>query len=117
MSEGLHQTHERWGLGTELLWAFEVRVLITATISIIVFTALTRGINPPSNVVRVDPKTLHLSGEVAEQNLGTVVTVDGTVTALIITTQFIQFLMGAGDAADPPHQSAAGKEVAAGRPV
>jgi hypothetical protein len=29
----------------------------------VVFTALTENINPPSNVERVDPKTLHLSGE------------------------------------------------------
>ena len=45
------------------------------------FTALTRDINPPSNVERVDPKTLHLSGEFAEHNLGTSVGPDGRVTA------------------------------------
>ena len=39
----------------------------------IVFTAITININPPSNVERIDPKTLHLSGEFAEQNLGTTV--------------------------------------------
>ena len=44
----------------------------------IVFTALTRDINPPSNVERIDPKTLHLSGEFAEHNLGTTVGPDGT---------------------------------------
>jgi cytochrome c oxidase subunit 2 len=88
MSEGLHRTHEGRVLGTELLWAFGVGVLVTATLSMIVFTALTRDINPPSNVERVDPKTLHLSGEFAEQNLGTVVA-DGTVTARIIATQFM----------------------------
>ena len=89
MSEGIRQTHERRVLGTELLWAFGVGVLVTATLSLIVFTALTRGINPPSNVERVDPKTLHLSGEFAEQNLGTVVAADGIVTARIIATQFM----------------------------
>src|SRR5499427_7488756 len=89
MSEGLHRTHEGRVLGTELLWAFGVGVLVTATLSMIVFTALTRDINPPSNVERVDPKTLHLSGEFAEQNLGTVVAADGTVTARIIATQFM----------------------------
>src|SRR5215471_692405 len=89
MSEGLQQTHERRVLGTELLWAFGVGVLVTATLSLIVFTALTRGINPPSNVERVDPKTLHLSGEFAEQNLGTVVAAEGAVTARIIATQFM----------------------------
>ena len=89
MSDRSHEIPERWVLRTELLWAFGVGVLVAATISIIVFTALTRNINPPSNVERVDPKTLHLSGEFAEQNLGTVVAADGTVTARIIATQFM----------------------------
>ena len=89
MSDRSHEIPERWILHTELLWAFGVGVLVAATISIIVFTALTRNINPPSNVERVDPKTLHLSGEFAERNLGTVVAADGTVTARIIATQFM----------------------------
>ena len=55
----------------------------------IVFTALTRNINPPSNVERIDPKTLHLSGEFAEQNLGTSVGADGSVTVRAIATQFM----------------------------
>jgi hypothetical protein len=42
--------HERRILGTELLWAFGVGVLIAATLSMVVFTALTMGMNPPSNV-------------------------------------------------------------------
>src|SRR5215469_3774326 len=89
MSERPHETHERWILGTELIWAFGVGVLVAATIGIVVFTALTLNINPPSNVERIDPKTLHLSGEFAEQNLGTVVAADGAVTARIIATQFM----------------------------
>lgn len=88
MSEA-HAAHERRILGTELLWAFGVGVLIAATLSVIVFTALTRDINPPSNVERIDPKTLHLSGEFAEQNLGTMVASDGSVTVRIIATQFM----------------------------
>ena len=82
-------THERRILGTELLWAFGVGILVAATISMIVFTAFTRNINPPSNVERVDPKTLHLSGEFAEQNLGTTVAADGSTTTRIIVTQFM----------------------------
>lgn len=83
------EIHERRILGTELLWAFGVGILIAATLSMVVFTALTMGVNPPSNVERIDPKTLHLSGEFAENNLGTTVTPDGSVTARIIATQFM----------------------------
>jgi len=49
---------ERRILDTELLWAFGVGVLIAAILGVVVFTALTRGINPPSNVERIDPKSI-----------------------------------------------------------
>jgi cytochrome c oxidase subunit II len=83
------EMHERRILGTELLWAFGVGILIALTVSVIVFTALTIGVNPPSNVERIDPKTLHLSGEFAEHNLGTSVGPDGSVTVRVIATQFM----------------------------
>jgi cytochrome c oxidase subunit 2 len=83
------ETSERRILGTELLWAFGVGVLIAAILGMIVFTALTRGINPPSNVERIDPKVLHLSGEFAEQNLGTTVGPDDGVTVRVVATQFM----------------------------
>src|SRR6202008_4233633 len=89
MSDTTPHTHERWILGTEMLWAFGVGVLIAAILGMIVFTALTRDINPPSNVERIDPKTLPLSGEFAEQNLGTTVGADGSVTVRAIATQFM----------------------------
>jgi cytochrome c oxidase subunit II len=89
MTELHPEMHERRILGTELLWAFGVGILIAATLSMIVFTALTRDINPPSNVERIDPKTLHLSGEFAEYNLGTTVGPDGSVTVRGIATQFM----------------------------
>ena len=89
MSELHPEMHERRILGTELLWAFGVGVLIAATLSMVVFTALTMGMNPPSNVEHIDPKTLHLSGEFAEHNLGTTVEADGTVTVRVIATQFM----------------------------
>src|SRR5215468_1157513 len=89
MAEQPGDVHERRILGTEMLWAFGVGVLIAAILGMIVFTALTRNINPPSNVERIDPKILHLSGEFAEQNLGTTVAADGSVTVRAIATQFM----------------------------
>jgi len=83
------EPHERRILGTELLWAFGVGILVSATLSVIVFTALSMNINPPSNVERIDPKTLHLSGEFAEHNLGTTVGADGRITVRAIATQFM----------------------------
>jgi len=89
VNEQAAEGHERRVLGTELLWAFGVGVLVAAILGMIVFTALTRDINPPSNVEHIDPKTLHLSGEFAEQNLGTTVAPDGGVTVRVIATQFM----------------------------
>ena len=89
MSDTPHEVHESRILRTELMWAFGVGVFVAASISMIVFTALTINVNPPSNVERIDPKTLHLSGEFAEQNLGTTVGADGGVTVRVIATQFM----------------------------
>src|ERR1044071_3010589 len=89
MSSPHPEMHERWILKTELLWAFGVGVFIAAALSMILFTALTMKVNPPSNVERLDPKTLHLSGEFAEQNLGTTVASDGSVVVRAIATQFM----------------------------
>jgi cytochrome c oxidase subunit 2 len=88
MSDTSH-AHERWILKTELMWAFGVGIFVAASLSMILFTALTMSVNPPSNVERIDPKVLHLSGEFAEQNLGTTVAPDGSVTVRAIATQFM----------------------------
>ena len=89
MSTISHDAHEQRILRTELLWAFGVGIFIAAALSMILFTALTISVNPPSSVERLDPKTLHLSGEFAEQNLGTTVGSDGVVTVRAIATQFM----------------------------
>ena len=89
MSDAHPEMHERRILHTELLWAFGVGIFVAAALGTIVFTALSISVNPPSNVERLDPKTLHLSGEFAEQNLGTTVGADGSVTVRAIATQFM----------------------------
>src|SRR6187397_1423733 len=89
MSDIHPEMHERRILHTELLWAFGVGIFVAAALSTIIFTALSISVNPPSNVERLDPKTLHLSGEFAEQNLGTSVGADGSVTTRVVATQFM----------------------------
>ena len=37
----------------------------------IIYAGIVHHINPPSNIETIDPKTLHLSGEFTEANLGT----------------------------------------------
>ena len=75
-------------LKSELRWAWVVAGIVAVILGAILFAALSMGINPPSNREFVDPKTLHLSAEFTESNLGTRVEPDGKVVARLIATQF-----------------------------
>jgi cytochrome c oxidase subunit 2 len=74
-------------LKSELRWGMVVAAIVAVILAAILFAALSMHINPPSNREYVDPKTLHLSAEFTEENLGTRVE-DGRVVARMITTQF-----------------------------
>jgi len=73
---------------SELRWAAIVGGFVMVTMGLTLFAALALHRNPPSNLERIDPKTLHLSGEFTEPNLGTKVESNGQVTTRIVATQF-----------------------------
>ena len=75
-------------LRTELRWALLSGAIMLLILGAIVFAGISMHINPPSNREFVDPRTLHLSGEFTEGNLGTRVDANGQVTTRIIATQF-----------------------------
>ena len=75
-------------LKSELRWAVVVAGIVAIILGAILFAAISHHINPPSNREYVDPKTLHLSAEFTEDNLGTRVDPNGRVVARMITTQF-----------------------------
>ena len=79
---------ERAILKSELRWAAVVSAVVAVILLAILFAALSMHINPPSNREFADPKTLHLSAEFTEDNLGTRVDPDGRVVARMIATQF-----------------------------
>ena len=83
-----HAATESKILKTELRWALMVGLIVIVILGAIVFAAISMHINPPSNREFIDPKTLHLSGEFTEANLGTRVEPDGQVTSRIVATQF-----------------------------
>lgn len=72
----------------EKRWALWMGGIVVAILVSIVWASLAMGINPPSNAETIDPKTLHLSGEFTEANLGTSLDADGRVVARVIATQF-----------------------------
>lgn len=75
-------------LKAELRWAMVVGVAVAIIVVAVVFAGVVLGINPPSNIEHIDPKTLHLSAEFTETNLGTRVDPDGQVTVRVVATQF-----------------------------
>ena len=73
---------------SEARWAVVVVGFVALIVAATLFSALALHRNPPSNLERIDPKTLHLTGEFTEGNLGTAVE-DGQVVVRIVMTQFV----------------------------
>jgi cytochrome c oxidase subunit 2 len=73
---------------SETRWAVWASLFVLIIFGLTVFAALALHRNPPSNLERIDPRTLHLSGEFTEPNLGTRVESNGQVTTRIVATQF-----------------------------
>ena len=66
---------------SELRWAAISVGVVSVIMLALIYAGLVHHINPPSNIERIDPKTLHLGGEFTESNLGTRVAADGQVTS------------------------------------
>jgi cytochrome c oxidase subunit 2 len=75
-------------LKSELRWGMVVGGIVAVILGAILYAAIAMHINPPSNREYVDPKTLHLSAEFTEANLGTRVDPNGQIVARVIATQF-----------------------------
>jgi cytochrome c oxidase subunit 2 len=73
---------------SELRWAAVSIGVVSLIMLALIYAGIVHHINPPSNIEPIDPKTLHLSGEFTEANLGTRVSAEGHVTSRIVATQF-----------------------------
>lgn len=72
----------------ERRWAYIVAVIIVILVAIMIATGLQWASMPPSRVETIDSKTLHLSGEFVESNLGTSIGADGKVTVRVVAQQY-----------------------------
>ncbi len=72
----------------EQRWAIASVALIGIMLAVIAFTGIHWATMPPSGIEPVDPRTLHVSGEFVEQNLGAQVRADGTVIVRLIGQQY-----------------------------
>ena len=75
-------------VAAEKRWAIIVGLIIVSIIAMMVFTGVHWASMPPSRVETIDPRTLHISGEFAEGNLGTSVGADGKVVVRLIAQQY-----------------------------
>ena len=72
----------------EQRWTAVVFAVMGVVFAAILYASIALHNEPPSHIETIDPKTLHLSGEFIEANLGTRVDPDGGVTTRIVATQF-----------------------------
>lgn len=79
---------ERDAIRSELRWVVVVAAAVVIILGAVIYAGVVLSVNPPSNYETQDPKTLHLSGEFTESNLGTRVDPDGEVRVRVVTAQF-----------------------------
>lgn len=84
----MSEAAERDIVKSELRWGLVVIAAVSVIMIAIIFAGVAMHINPPSNIERIDPQSLHLSAEFTESNLGTRVEANGHVTARVVATQF-----------------------------
>jgi cytochrome c oxidase subunit 2 len=72
----------------ERRWAILAIVIVGVLVGMATFIGIHQATMPQGRVETADPRTLHLSGEFIESNLGTAVEADGSVTLRAIGQQY-----------------------------
>ncbi len=75
-------------VAAERRWAWIVLAIIGLLVLMMIITGLHWAAMPPSRVETVDVKTLHISGEFVETNLGTTMDPDGKVVVRLVAQQY-----------------------------
>lgn len=82
-----HDSHQV-AIQAELRWAMVALAIIALLVGMMVYMSLHWATMPPIRLETVDPTTLHLAGEFTEDNLGSVVESDGSVTVRLVGNQY-----------------------------
>jgi len=72
----------------EKKWMYVIGFMTVIMVASMTYAAVMLNLHPPSNVETIDPKTLHLSGEFAEDNLGTTTNPDGSITVRMVAARY-----------------------------
>ena len=87
-SEADHHLGEAVAARIERRWAMLSIVIVGVLVGMATFIGIHQATMPQGRVETADPKTLHLSGEFVESNLGTAVEADGSVIVRAIGQQY-----------------------------
>jgi cytochrome c oxidase subunit 2 len=69
-------------------WSIVAVLIIAAIVVIAVFGGLHEAVMPQAKVETADPRTLHITGEFIESNLGSALEPDGSVTVRAVGQQY-----------------------------
>ncbi len=83
-----HGASEKVAFAAERRWAIVVGIIMVFIVLTMVVTGLHWAAMPPSRVETIDPRTLHISGEFVESNLGTTLSADGKAIVRLIAQQY-----------------------------
>ncbi|QKT02621.1 cupredoxin domain-containing protein [Ectothiorhodospiraceae bacterium 2226] len=72
----------------EKAWVYVSLILVAFASAVVLFTAVSANIHPPSNVETIDSASLHLSEEFAEDRLGPRITEDGRVVVTMVAARY-----------------------------
>ena len=88
VTETDHDVGEAVAARIERRWAILSIVIVGVLVGMATFIGIHQATMPQGRVETADPRTLHLSGEFIESNLGTAVEADGSVTVRAVGQQY-----------------------------
>ena len=88
VTETDHGAGEAVAARIERRWAILSIVIVALLVGMATFIGIHQATMPQGRVETSDPKTLHLSGEFVESNLGSTLEADGSVTVRAIGQQY-----------------------------
>jgi len=83
-----HHHSEQVAAKAETRWLIFVIAVIALLLGMIVFTSLHWTMMPTKRIETINPSTLHITGEFMEDNLGSAIEPDGSVTVRLIGQQY-----------------------------
>lgn len=89
--EAPHSSHDAAHAAANLAerrWSYLVAAIVAMLLCMMAYMSLHWATMPPARLDTIDPTTLHLAGEFTEDQLGSAVENDGSVTVRVLANQY-----------------------------